>query len=156
MYLPVLIIFGVQLGFSLYSVPRDTANLLPALVNSVILLIVLRFYSKIRRTIPFTLEVNDDKIIAYNYLMSSKKVEEKIADIVKIDGGIFSGKPASPVVIFFKDGEHFGILPHLKDYTDFISLVLQKVDKKIHDETVLKIKQVADARMSKRKKKPKK
>ncbi len=153
MYLPVLIIFGVQLGFSLYASTFDSANIIPALINFVILFVVFRFYAKIRRTIPFTIEIDGEKIRAYNYLLSSRKTEENIKDIVKIDGGIFSGKPASPVVLYFKDGEQFGILPHLKDYTDFISLVLQKVDKKIHDETVMRIKTVAEAQKKKRKKK---
>ncbi len=152
MYLPVILLFGVQLGFSLYSVRYDTANLIPALINAVILIIVFRFYSRIRKTIPFTIEIMNDKITAHNFLMSSKKIEEEIKDITKIDGGIFSGKPASPVIIYFKDGKKFGILPHMKDYTDFISLILQKVDKKIHDETVTRIKTIADAKLKKRSK----
>ncbi len=152
MYLPVLVLFGIQLGFSLYFVKNDTANLIPAAINLIILIVVFRFYAKIRNNIPFIIEVDDEKIFAYDYLLNSKKIEEKISDIEKIDGGIFSGKPASPVVISFKDGESFGILPHLKDYPDFISTILQKVDKKIHNETVMRIKKVTENKIKKRKK----
>ncbi len=152
MYLPVLLLFGIQLGFALYGMKYDSANALPAIINMAILYIIFRFYNRIRKNIPFVIEINNGEITGYGYLMNKKILKENIKDIIKIDGGIFSGKPASPVLIYFKDGEIFGVLPHLKNYTDFISEILQKVDKKIHDETVLKIKEVADSRMKKKKK----
>ncbi len=153
-FYPLILLFGLQLGYSLYLVTESTMNLIPVAINAVILIVIFKYYSNIAKNVPFKIMLSDNKLICSQFGYSKKVVELPLDDIDHIEGGIFSGKATRPVYIFSeKNNVMIGVLPHLKDYNNFISMILQSVDKEMFNKLVQGINDKANEMMSKRRKK---
>ncbi len=151
---PILLLFGIQLGYSVYLLGASLTNLIPATINLVILIVVFKYYSNISKNIPFKIKVENNKLHCSQFGYSKKEVVLPLDKISGIEGGIFSGKATRPVYVFSEsENVMIGVLPHLKDYNNFISLLLQSVDKEMFNDLIKGINDKADAMLNKRKKK---
>ena len=153
-FYPLILLFGLQLGYSLYLVGASWANLIPATISLIILIVIFKYYSNISKNIPFKIELKENKLTCSEFGYSKKEVILPLDEISGVEGGIFSGKATRPVYIFSeKNDVMIGVLPHLKDYNNFISLILQSVDKEMFKNLVQGINDKANEMMSKRRKK---
>ncbi len=148
-FYPLILLFGLQLGYSLYLLGASWANLIPGAINLVILIVIFKYYSNISHNIPFKIEVEDNSLRCSEFGYSKKEVILPLDEISGVEGGIFSGKATRPVYIFSeKNDVMIGVLPHLKDYNSFISLILQNVDKEMFNALVQGINDKANEMMS--------
>jgi hypothetical protein len=152
-FYPLILLFGLQLGYSLYLVTESTMNLIPAAINAVILFIIFKYYSNIAKNVPFKIVLSNNMLICSQFGYSKKEVKFPLDEIDHIEGGIFSGKATSTLYLFSeKNNLMIGILPHLTGYNSLVSLILGKIDKSMFAELVKGINDKAEAMMSKHKK----
>lgn len=152
-FYPLILLFGLQLGYSLYLVTESTMNLIPAAINAIILFVIFKYYSNIAKNVPFKIVLSNNKLICSQFGYSKKVVEFPLEEIDHIEGGIFSGKATSILYLFSeKNNLMIGVLPHLAGYNSLVSLILGKIDKSMFNELVKGINDKAEAMMNKHKK----
>ena len=101
-------------------------------INLILLYVVNRFYFKNYRYFPYSIEIDDEKIVCTNFVIKNRVVEIKLNEIDNLTGGVFSQRPSTPIYIHFK-GEQIGVNPHLKDYNKFLTTVLSNVKQEVYN-----------------------
>lgn len=93
-------------------------------------------------------------MICSDYFKKSKRIEIKLSDIDKIEGGVLSGTPAKS--IYIHDGKNdilVGISPNLRNSSKLITIILSNVNKSLYDYILLQMKELNQPSLIKDKKK---
>ncbi len=122
-------------------------------IHIILMLLINRFYFRVYKLYPFTIEMNNEKMICSDYFMSSKNSEYKLSEITKLSGNIFSGAPHKPLYIHFGEERKIGISPHLRDFNKFLTMILSNVKKELYESALQDIQIKAEGKR-KGKKKP--
>lgn len=146
--IPLSLLLIVHLLLLLMGVQQHWKFAVLAAFNIVILYALNRYYIKSYKLFPYHITIKDDSIICSDFFFQRKIFSIKFEDIVDIDGGIFSGKMTKPIYIKDKTGKMIGVNQHLKDFNVFLTLLLSKVPKNIYDQSLDKLSNLKDKRIS--------
>ncbi len=125
---------------------QNSKYLIPFVVNLLLLIVFNRFYFRMYKYFPFEILTDGKKMICKNFMNKRKEIVINIADIKKIEGGVFAGSAIKPVYFYdSKSGAVIGVNPHLKDFSKFLTIVLTNIDKELYNSLVKRIKQLGDA-----------
>ena len=119
---------------------KDWKYIFSLLVHALLIYIINRFYFNIYRYFPFVIKADNEKLICTDFMNRRKKVEILHSDIVKIEGGVFSGNAMKPVYITARDGSKIGLNPHLKEYNKLITIILSNVPQEIYSGLLQRMK----------------
>ncbi|MDX1699995.1 MAG: hypothetical protein R3250_05215 [Melioribacteraceae bacterium] len=140
--IPANLILLFYLFASAYGMTIDWKFIFPVLLNIILLYVLNKFYLKIYRTFPFNIKVDNEKMICTDFVINNKEVEIVHSDIVKIKGGIFSGRAYAPLYIS-TDNITIGISPHIKDYDKLLTIILTNIPKELYESLLEAIKKIA-------------
>ncbi|MBM4171702.1 MAG: hypothetical protein FJ214_07540 [Ignavibacteria bacterium] len=112
-----------------------------ALINSLIIIVLNKYYYKTYQNFPFEIFADNEKIICRNFFLSKKSYEIKHVDISKISGGFFSGWPTRPVYIHDKKNNvTIGFYSHVGNFQKLVTKILQNVPQHLYNEIVDNLK----------------
>ena len=86
------------------------------------------------------MEVDDEKIICSDFLLSKKIVKIYYKDIDKLQGGVFSGRSSG--IMKLRDGKsklQVGFSQKMKNSEKLIALILSKVPKDLYNDVISNI-----------------
>ena len=114
--------------------------ILPLIIAVIILYMVNRTYLTFYLILPYKIEVDDEKIICSDFLLSKKIVKIYYKDIDKLQGGVFSGRSSG--IMKLRDGKsklQVGFSQKMKDSEKLIALILSKVPKDLYNDVISNI-----------------
>ena len=92
------------------------------------------------KIMSFRIKSDDEKLYCDKFIFSKKSVEICYEDISLLQGGIFSGKHRSMMVV--RDGKNnftIGFYHKIKDGKSLETILLSKVPKPVYDEVINRI-----------------
>jgi hypothetical protein len=113
----------------------------PALINGAIIYFLNRFYFRAYRRFPFKLDMDNERMICYDYAFSDKKIEVRLADIRDIQGGIFGKNLTRPIYVYYGEETHpIGIHNHLKEFDNLMTIILSNISQPLYNDLLERIK----------------
>ncbi len=109
------------------------------LFNLLILLILNSFFIKSYKLFPFTVQIDNEKMICSNFFLSKRKLVINHKDIVKVYGGIISGWPTRPIYIEDSNNQKVGIFTNSGKNNLLIQTVLKNIPEELYKEIILKM-----------------
>ena len=140
--IPASIILLFYLLASVLAIETDWKFIFPLIITIILIYVLNRFYLKIYKTFPFSIEVDNSKMICSDFVIRNRKVEIKHSDIIKIKGGIFSGRAYMPLYVT-TNSQYIGISPHIKDYNKLLTIILTNISKELYASLLDDIKKIA-------------
>ncbi len=135
---PILLLYAM---ISLGGIFKDSKFIVPFIINLLLLIGVIKIFIKVYKYFPFEILANNEKIECLNFMKPSKSVTIRMDEITSIQGGIFSGNAAKPIIIEGKTPEekiYFNV--HLKGYSKLLTLVLSNVNKELYESLLTNLK----------------
>lgn len=118
---------------------------IPLIVNIIIIYYLNRYYFRSYKVTPFKIEIDNKKISCSDFYLSNKKVDLNWLEITEIKGGIFAGSQTSPIYLISEPQKiTIKINHHLKNYNEFLTMVLQNIEQKLYDELLSTMKNYAE------------
>ncbi len=131
-------------------VPEKNYSYLPlGLINIILIYIVNRFYFTNYKYFPYDINADERKLEVRNFVINNRVEEIYYNKIEKLEGGIFSRKPSTPIYIFYDNGKKIGINTHLKDFNKLLTMILQNVREDVYQSTLNNMKIKAEEDLSK-------
>ena len=146
-----LILLFYLLG-SAMGLVNDWLFIIPLILSGIMMYALNKFYLKIYRTFPFTIEVDNERLICQDFVINNRRVQIKHSEINQISGSIFSGRTYMPLNIS-TDKVKIGISPHMKGYNDLLKIILTNIPKELYESLLSDITKIAIDNTPKRKKK---
>ena len=140
--IPASLILLFYLLASVLALSRDWKFIFPLLITIILIYVLNKFYLKIYKSFPFKIEIDNSKMICSDFVIGNRKVEIKHSDIIKINGGIFSGRAYMPLYLSTNDIT-IGISPHMKDYNKLLTIILTNIPKDLYTSLLDDIKKIA-------------
>lgn len=143
--IPATLLLAFYLVFSLVMIQQHWFYILSAIIHAVLLFILNRFYIRSYKLFPYTILIDNEKMICKNYFLSRKEVVVKHSDIDKIEGGIFSGNSARP--LYIHDGKNdvtIGIRQHLTGFNTVVTIILSNIKQELYKELLGKIAELGE------------
>ncbi|MBU0561068.1 MAG: hypothetical protein KJ799_07755 [Bacteroidetes bacterium] len=137
---PLTILMSLFVLITLLSVQGDWRLLLPLIINVTLIYVLNRYYLKLYRSFPFTIEIDNEKIICSNFFQSEKRIELKLIDISDIKGGMFDGSFAKPVYLFSQNNIEIGLQPHIKNFNKLLTTILSNISQNLYEGILEKTK----------------
>lgn len=127
---------------SLSALWIDWVNVIPLAINLVILYLLNRFFFNVYKYFPFKIEINNEKIICSDFFIRDRTIEIKLSEIDKIEGGVFSTKPTTPLYIYVSDKNiKLGFLQHITNFNKLLTVILSNINSKLYHELMDRIKE---------------
>ena len=155
--IPLTLLIGFYLIFSAAMIGQHLFYLFSTLFHALLLYVLNRFYIKSYKQFPYTIMIDNEKMICKDFFMSNKEIIINLSDIDEVKGGIFSGNLARPV--YLHDGKNdvtIGIRQHLKGFNSVLTTVLSNIPQKLYNELLEKIKEYGDKTIELREKRRRK
>ncbi len=114
--------------------------ILPLIIAIIILYMVNRTYLTYYIILPYKIEVDDEKMICSDFLLSKKVVTIYYKDIDKLQGGVFSGRSSG--IMKLRDGKsklQVGFSQKMNKSEKLIALILSKVPKDLYNDVISNI-----------------
>jgi hypothetical protein len=131
-------------------------SVFPVIINGAVIYLLNRFYFRSYKTFPFAIDLDNEKMICYDFMRRKKKVELKLIDIDSISGGIFSKRSTKPIIMeSSKNNISIGIHPHIRNFNKLLTIILSNIDQDLYDKLLQRIqtdRNVSLDRMSRTKK----
>ncbi|PID63098.1 MAG: hypothetical protein CR986_00525 [Ignavibacteriae bacterium] len=140
--IPANIILLFYMIASILAVINNWKFIFPLMITLILLYVLNRFYIRMYKTFPFKIEADNEKMICSDFVINKRTVEIKHEDILKITGGIFSGRPYMPLYIE-TENEKLGISPHIKNYNKLLTIILSNIPKELYTSLLNSIKEIA-------------
>lgn len=140
--IPATLILMVYLLASVLALSSDWKFVFPLIITIILIYVLNRFYFRIYKSFPFLIEIDNTKMICSDFIIGNRKIEIKHEDIIKIKGGIFSGRAYMPLYITTSDLS-IGISPHIKDYNKLLTIILTNIPKDLYTSLLADIKKIA-------------
>lgn len=152
-FIPLSVIMIIYILYALGGLLNSWFFIFPLSIHILLLYIIIKFYIKIKKYFPFTIESNSEKIICKNFLGKKNEVEIRFPEIEDISGGIFNGNYSRPIYITAAAGKiKIGIYRHLENYDELLKIILSSVSKELYDNLLKKMEKSAGFSKSKNKK----
>ncbi|MFA8342106.1 MAG: hypothetical protein ACEPO8_03955 [Rhodothermaceae bacterium] len=137
---PVTLLLVIHAVYILLGIAQNTFMIFPLLIYIILLYLVNRHYLKTYKMFPFTIDIDNEKMICSDFMMG-EKVEIMLSKISKIEGSIFGGNPVKPLYVFDEEnGTKIGIYSSMKDFDKLLTIILSNVKKELYEELVEKVK----------------
>lgn len=134
---PVLLVYSVPL---LTFLSEKIILAFPLLVNIFILYFLNRHYINLYKTMPYKIEVDDDKITCSDFFLSRKQIVIYYIDIVSLSGGIFDNKLSGIMkVCDEKNDVCIGFNQKLNNAGKLATILLSKVNRPLYDKVLQRI-----------------
>jgi len=106
---------------------------------TIIIVYVNKLYYRLYNILPFTIEMDDEKITCTQFLRKDKKIILYFSEVTKLKGGLFYGKSKGLMQI---DGENItiGFFHHIIGANIFITKLIQSVPAEVYKQVETKIK----------------
>lgn len=115
--------------------------LIPLILILLLIYFINRKYLEMYKIVPYKITADENKMECTNFIFSKRKITIYYKDIESLTGGIFDGKWFGLMKVC--DGKNqicIGFFDKLKNSQKLITLTLSRVDKKIYDDVMEKIK----------------
>lgn len=150
---PLSVITLLHAVVSAMVIPEKPIYILWLIIDLTIVVILNWFYFRNYKIFPRKIDLNEKGIICYDYIFSKKKIILNFEDINDMRGGPLAGMQHKPIYIYSdKNNAVVGIKPHLKNYNQFLTLVLSKVKKELYEEILNRVDEFGKIIKSKREK----
>jgi hypothetical protein len=133
----VTLLLSIYLIPVFYYIDQNMILILPLIIGLIILYMVNRTYLTYYLILPYKIEVDDEKIICTDFLLSKKVVTIYYKDIDKLQGGVFSGRSSG--IMKLRDGKsklQVGFSQKMNNSEKLIALILSKVSKDLYNEVI--------------------
>ena len=136
----VTLLLSIYLIPVFYYIDQNMILILPLIIGVIILYMVNRTYLTYYLILPYKIEVDDEKIICTDFLLSKKVVTIYYKDIDKLQGGVFSGRSSG--IMKLRDGKsklQVGFSQKMNNSEKLIALILSKVSKDLYNDVISNI-----------------
>ena len=137
---PLLILYILPIGLRL---DKDLILLVPFTISIFILYYLNKSYFVFYKLVPYKIEADDEKIICSQFIFKQKEITILMKDIDSLSGGIFDGRYRGLMKV--SDGKNkleIGFFDRMIGSQKLITLLLSKVNMKIYNEVIPKIKEL--------------
>lgn len=137
---PLMILYILPIALKL---DKDLILLIPFIISVYILYYLNKSYFLFYKLVPFKIEIDDEKIICSHFIFKQKEITILMKDIDSLSGGIFDGRYRGLMKV--SDGKNkvaIGFFDRMIGSQKLITLLLSKVDIKIYNEVIPKIKEL--------------
>lgn len=138
--IPVTLLLFVYFLFALLDPNKTLFNGISIVVHALLIYFINRFYYKNYIYFPYSIKIDNDKMICSDYFLQRKEVTIKLSEITEITGGIFSNTPARPVYVIDSNGNKAGLSPHIKNYNKLVTRILSNIPQKLYSDILQRIK----------------
>jgi hypothetical protein len=115
--------------------------IIPLVINFFLIYYLNKRYLSNYKILPFSIEVDDEKIICRNFFLSKKEVIVYYSNINSLNGGSFENKYSGIMKVYSENSTNCRAFHNrLKNSSRLVTYILSKVDKKLYDEVLDKIK----------------
>lgn len=133
----------------------DWINIFPLAINLLVIYLLNRFFFRIYKYFPFKIEIDNKKIICSDFFIRKDIVEIKLADIDKIEGGVFSKKPTTPLYLHVSGKDiKIGLLQHITNFNKLLTIILSNINTRLYHDLMDGIKANKDRSRKKNEKSP--
>ena len=133
----VTLLISIYLIPVFYFIDQNTILFLPLIIGVIIIFMVNRAYLTYYLILPYKIEVDDEKMICSDFLLSKKVVTIYYKDIDKLQGGVFNGRSSG--IMKLRDSKsklRVGFSQKINNSEKLIALILSKVSKDLYDEVI--------------------
>lgn len=131
----------IHLISSIYYIREKIFFVIPAIINSILIFYLNKYFFKTYKLFPFEITVSNNKLICKDFFLSRKKIEIDFKNIDKLSGGIFSGYPTRPIYIHDKSNNILiGFYSHVGNFQKLLTLILQNIPEKLYNELMENIR----------------
>lgn len=133
----VTLLISIYLIPVFYFIDQNTILFLPLIIGVIIIFMVNRAYLTYYLILPYKIEVDDEKMICSDFLLSKKVVAIYYKDIDKLQGGVFNGRSSG--IMKLRDSKsklRVGFSQKINNSEKLIALILSKVSKDLYDEVI--------------------
>ena len=137
---PLLILYILPIGLRL---DKDLILFIPFILSVYILYYLNKSYFIFYKLVPYKIEADDEKIICSQFISKQKEITILMKDIDSLSGGIFDGRYRGLMKV--SDGKNklaIGFFDRMIGSQKLVTLLLSKVDIKIYNEVIPKIKEL--------------
>ncbi len=111
------------------------------LINLGILILLNRYYFKTYKSFPFTIRINNEKMICSNFFLSKRSVEIHHCNIGSIYGGIFDGHHSGPIYVNdSKQNIIIGFYQQAGQFPQMFKIILQNINEELYNTLKEKVK----------------
>jgi len=133
----ITLLISIYLIPVFYFIDQNTILFLPLIIGVIIIFMVNRAYLTYYLILPYKIEVDDEKMICSDFLLSKKVVTIYYKDIDKLQGGVFNGRSSG--IMKLRDSKsklRVGFSQKINNSEKLIALILSKVSKDLYDEVI--------------------
>ena len=133
----VTLLISIYLIPVFYFIDQNTILFLPLIIGLIIIFMVNRAYLTYYLILPYKIDVDDEKMICSDFLLSKKVVTIYYKDIDKLQGGVFNGRSSG--IMKLRDSKsklRVGFSQKINNSEKLIALILSKVSKDLYDEVI--------------------
>ncbi|MGB5848913.1 MAG: hypothetical protein WBH40_10525 [Ignavibacteriaceae bacterium] len=133
----VTLLLSIYLIPVFYYIDQNTILFLPLIIGVIIIFMVNRAYLTYYLILPYKIEVDDEKMICSDFLLSKKIVTIYFKDIEILRGGVFNGRSSG--IMKLRDSKsnlRVGFSQKMNNSEKLIALILSKVSKDLYDEVI--------------------
>lgn len=150
---PLTALLFVYLLVSLIGIAHYWGYVFVLLINVVLIYLLNRFYFKLYKTFPFTIEADNKRVICSNFMNKQKKIEFNMSEVDKIKGGIFEGNPARLIYLYVsKRNISIGFNSHIKGFNELLTIILSNINRPLYNELLAKMGNLKDMKLKKNRK----
>ncbi len=139
--IPITMILLFYLFGSAYNLDKSLISLIPLIITALLIYFLNRQYLMLYKTMPFSIQVDPEKLVCTDFTLSKKEIVIYYKDIDKLTGGIFEGKINGLMKIF--EGQRslcISFFTTIKNSKNLQTIILSKVNKSLYDEVINKLK----------------
>jgi len=133
----ITLLISIYLIPVFYFIDQNTILFLPLIIGVIIIFMVNRAYLTYYLILPYKIEVDDEKMICSDFLLSKKVVTIYYKDIDKLQGGVFNGRSSGIMKLRDRKSKlRVGFSQKINNSEKLIALILSKVSKDLYDEVI--------------------
>ncbi len=111
------------------------------IINLAILILLNRYYFRTYKTFPFTIRIDNEKMICSNFFLSKRIVEIYHCNISSIYGGLFDGYQGRPVYVNdSKQNITIGFYQHTGKLQIMLKIIIQNINEELYNTLIKKLK----------------
>ena len=138
--IPATIIMLVYFVMSIMNYKSGLFYLAPAIIVGLLIYLLNKKYTQIYKTVPFTITIEEDKLIGSDFLFSDKKIVISFKNIDKLEGGIFERKLTGFMKCYdSKENVWMAFHSKIKKSNVLQTLILSKIREEVYNEVIEKI-----------------
>lgn len=113
--------------------------LLPVIITLLMIYLLNKNYLEFYKILSYKIEVDGDRIICSDFLLSKKRIEFRFLEITALEGGIFNGRLYGVMKIKTENNFTVGFFNSIKGAKELETIILSKVKRPIYDDIVSKL-----------------